>query len=141
MCRKLIGSLAVTLTLAACSNVIHCSPCNAGLRIYVSSLRAGSTAVRTCVDSACGPIRPIREAWPAVSPGGKFYDPKTVELLVYRGSKLTDTYSAVIVLQPPDKDKTCDCGESRQLTPGPNGSLVECKYTDETGCTSRDPQR
>jgi hypothetical protein len=140
MLRKLIGCLALTLALVACSGGISCSPCGPRVQIYVSSLKAGSTAVRTCVDGHCGPIRSVREAWPKVYIPGRLPVTTLVELQVYRGSKLTDRYAASFALRQPS-GKNCDCGEYRLLTPGPDGTLVQCSLADDIGCTSRDPGR
>ncbi|MEU4394978.1 hypothetical protein [Kribbella sp. NPDC023855] len=136
MRRTLIGSVTLMLAVVACSSGISCSPCAPGLQIYVTSLKVGSTGIRTCVDNRCDAIRSVRDAWPAVGIPGDLSG-KLVELQVYRGRKLVDRYAASVTLRPPS-GKDCDCGESRLLTPGPSGTLVQCWTSDEIGCTSRD---
>ncbi|WP_328327839.1 hypothetical protein OHA70_01985 [Kribbella sp. NBC_00382] len=137
MPRKLLGLIALTLAVTACDNRISCGPCGGSqLEIYLSSLRTGSTAFQVCVGFGCSEVRPIADGLPSVPVRQPVDEPTLVKLLVYRGSKVTDTYQTVLSLRPPDGDrKSCDCGEQRSLAPGAGGALITCKGSECSGPT------
>lgn len=127
MRRPLIGSVALTLALVACTEPLRCAPCWSGVQIDMTTLQGRATGVRTCLDGVCDTkIRPMPAPdHPTVGiSSDKVYDASTVTLELYRGKQFLVSYTGPISVARPSGEG-CDCGGSVSLVPGKGSTLVE----------------